>query len=121
MAHADGNLFTRIDVAGAAETVTELLARPGIRIERIVSPGQSSPHGCWYHQSTDEWVIVVAGAARVDFDGDAPCNLLPGDYLMIPAQKRHRVAWTHPALPTIWLALHMPPAEADPSRARGRS
>ena len=109
MAPADGNLFARLDGAGSAEIVSELLTRPGLRIERIVSTGQTSPQGFWYHQSTDEWVIVVAGAARLDFDGDAPCDLLPGDYLMIPAQKRHRVAWTHPALPTIWLALHMPP------------
>ena len=30
----------------------------------------------------------------------------PGDYVHIPAHRRHRVAWTDPSQPTIWLALH---------------
>jgi cupin 2 domain-containing protein len=30
----------------------------------------------------------------------------PGDYLDIPAHRRHRVEWTDPAQPTVWLAIH---------------
>jgi cupin 2 domain-containing protein len=29
----------------------------------------------------------------------------PGDHLNIPAQRRHRVEWTTPEEPTIWLAV----------------
>ncbi len=30
----------------------------------------------------------------------------PGDYVLIPARKRHRVEWTDPGQKTVWLALH---------------
>jgi cupin 2 domain-containing protein len=29
-----------------------------------------------------------------------------GDYVFIPARKRHRVEWTEPQQPTVWLAVH---------------
>jgi hypothetical protein len=29
----------------------------------------------------------------------------PGDALFLPAHCRHRVTWTDPSSPTIWLAL----------------
>jgi len=29
-----------------------------------------------------------------------------GDYLLIPAHKRHRVEWTKPDIETLWLAIH---------------
>jgi len=32
--------------------------------------------------------------------------LRPGDWVAIPAHARHRVAWTDPDQPTVWLALH---------------
>lgn len=34
-----------------AEQVDELLSRPGVRVERIVSSGRASPPGYWYDQS----------------------------------------------------------------------
>ena len=33
-------------------------------------------------------------------------EMAPGDDLDIPAHKKHRVAWTTPDEPTIWLAVH---------------
>ncbi|HUY88125.1 MAG TPA: hypothetical protein VMV10_05300 [Pirellulales bacterium] len=30
----------------------------------------------------------------------------PGSFLHIPSQRRHRVEWTTPDEPTIWLAIH---------------
>jgi len=30
----------------------------------------------------------------------------PGDYLHIPAHRRHRVVWIDPAQATVWLAVH---------------
>jgi len=31
---------------------------------------------------------------------------LPGDYINLAAHTRHRIAWTTPEEPTIWLAIH---------------
>lgn len=91
---------------GAAECVDTLLARPGLRIERIVSYGQASPPGFWYDQSEGEWVLLLAGAARLRFaDENAARVLGPGDWLDIPPNRRHRVDWTDPTAPTVWLVI----------------
>ncbi|MBJ7252961.1 MAG: cupin, partial [Acetobacteraceae bacterium] len=36
-------------------------------------------------------------------------ELKPGDWALLPALCRHRVAWTDPAVETLWLAVHLPP------------
>jgi cupin 2 domain-containing protein len=96
-----------LPVDGAAEQLHELLKRPGLRIERIVSSGQSSPPGFWYDQPRGEWVLVLRGEARLAFDDDASSAVLkPGDFVDIAPHRRHRVEWTHPDEPTIWLAIH---------------
>jgi len=90
--------------AQAAERFEDLLTRPGVRIERIVSSGQSTPTGDWMDQAWEEWVLLVAGRARLTLEGDEPIILTPGDHLLIPAHRRHRVDWTE--TPTVWLAVH---------------
>lgn len=80
---------------------------PGVRIERIVSTGQSSPPGFWYDQPDDEFVVVLAGIGVLRFeDGDRPLTLGPGDWIEIPAHVRHRVESTQADPPTVWLAVH---------------
>lgn len=101
------NLFADIPRRLAAEEVATLLSSPAVRIERIVSRGQASPPGFWYDQPQAEWVIVLAGRAALRFEeDDAPTRLGPGDWLHIPAHRRHRVEWTDPAQATVWLAVH---------------
>jgi len=99
------NFFTAIPEHPPEELTTILQAGEGIRIERIVSHGHNSPDGFWYDQPTGEWVIVLKGAARIEFEGKS-VEMKPGDYLDIPAHTKHRVAWTTPDEPTIWLAVH---------------
>jgi cupin 2 domain-containing protein len=90
-----------------AELVETLLERPGLRIERIVSTGQVTPEGEWYDQETDEWVLVIKGSARLRIEGEAEDRTLrEGDFVLLPAHCRHRVAWTDEAKPTVWLAVH---------------
>jgi len=99
------NLFS-VSHALTAERADALLSRPGLRIERIVSQGQASPAGFWYDQAEGEWVLVLAGAARLRFEDEPDARLLgPGDWLDIAPRRRHRVDWTDPAVPTIWLAV----------------
>jgi cupin 2 domain-containing protein len=105
-----GNLFAGLPVAQeAAERIESLLARPGLRIERIVSSGQSSPPDFWYEQVDAEWVLLVSGEALLRFEDEAEARrLVAGDWLLIEAMRRHRVEWTAPATPTVWLAVHHP-------------
>jgi cupin 2 domain-containing protein len=49
---------------------------------------------------------VGGGAERGD---EHPVEMKPGDFLNIPAHRRHRVEWTTPGEPTIWLAVHYGP------------
>jgi cupin 2 domain-containing protein len=92
------------------EELVDILARgERVRVERIVSWGQASPAGFWYDQPEHEWVALLAGAARLRFaEGDRVVSLAPGDALMIPAHVRHRVEWTDPGQPSVWLAVFYP-------------
>jgi cupin 2 domain-containing protein len=99
------NLFS-LPHPAASERVDALWSHPGLRIERIVSWGQASPAGFWYDQPEGEWVMVVSGAARLRFADEAEARFLgPGDWLDITPHRRHRVEWTDPEAPTIWLAI----------------
>lgn len=104
------NLFDSLPMPGGdAEIFNELLCREGVRIERIVSTGQSSPPGFWYDQPQGEWVMVLAGRARLRLAGpDREIELAAGDWLDIPPHVQHRVEWTDPGQPTVWLAVHYP-------------
>lgn len=101
------NLLSRLPDASDAEVFTTLLARPGLRIERIVSQGQVTPDDAPYDQAQDEWVLLLAGAARLWLEDRGDITLTPGDALLIPAHVRHRVTWTQADPPTVWLAVHI--------------
>lgn len=107
MAASRGNIFGDVPAMLPEEQFSELLATPGVWIERIVSNGQSTPPGQWLDQEQAEWVMIVQGSARLRFDGEAEARWLrPGDYVYIPPHARHRVDWTEPDRPTVWLAIH---------------
>jgi cupin 2 domain-containing protein len=90
------------------ESFLELLGASGARIERILSRGAASPPGFWYEQGWDEFVLLVSGAAVLGFEDGSERRLEAGDYAILPAFCRHRVAWTDPSVETLWLAVHMP-------------
>lgn len=104
------NLFQNIPNATDEESVREILKHPSVRIERIVSHGQASPPGFWYDQEEHEWVALLSGQAMMHVEGQyAEVNLGPGDTLYLPAHIKHRVEWTDPLQPTIWLAVFWKP------------
>lgn len=101
------NLLTRLPAAKRTEAFTELLARPGIRVERIVSRGQSTPGDAPMVQDVDEWVLLLEGAAGMRIEDSTEVKLGPGDYLLIAAGQKHWVTWTAENRATVWLALHL--------------
>jgi cupin 2 domain-containing protein len=89
------------------ELVQTLVTTKSFRIERIVSLRHTSPPGFWYDQDTHEWVLLIQGSARLRIEGEEELlEMKPGSYVNLPAHKRHRVEWTDPTKPTIWLAIH---------------
>ncbi len=75
-----------------------------IKIERIVSSGQSSPENFWYEQKENEFVLLLSGSAELEF-ADSIRKLNKFDYVIIPAGVRHRVKSTSKSEHTIWLAV----------------
>lgn len=101
------NLFAGVPASLPEEWFEMLVDTPAVRIERIVSTGQGTPAGQWYDQERDEWVALLKGQASLSFaDGSPSVTLNPGDHLLIPAHRKHRVEWTSADEKTIWLAVH---------------
>jgi cupin 2 domain-containing protein len=97
------NIFHDIPKS-ADEIIQELVRFDNVRIERIISNGNSSPEGFWYDQHENEWVIVLKGSAKLEFEDDI-IELAEGDYILIPAHMKHRVAETSADGETVWLAF----------------
>lgn len=106
------NIFADLPGYLPQELIETLHQNNNVRIERIISHGQSSPSGFWYDQEDDEWVIILRGSAKLQFE-DRTIDMKPGDYVHIPAHQKHRVHWTTPDEPTVWLALFFKEATGD--------
>jgi cupin 2 domain-containing protein len=98
------NIFDDLPQYLPKEVVQTLVQDTDVRIERIISHSHASAADFWYDQPQHEWVIVLKGAARLQFE-DGMIEMRPGDYINIPAFKKHRVDWTTPDEPTVWLGV----------------
>lgn len=97
------NLFHNIPEALPEELFETLVQGSNTSIKRIVSKGQTTD---WYDQDQNEFVVVLKGAARLEFAEGRIEEMTPGDWLLIPPHTKHRVCWTIPNTETIWLAVH---------------
>ncbi|ANB74710.1 cupin [Paraburkholderia phytofirmans OLGA172] len=106
-----GNLFDPGAPARLGEQVDALVEEAGVSIERIVSRGHASPPEFWYDSPRAEWVVLLSGAATLEFEGERELHpMKPGDHVLIEAHCRHRVAWTSDTEPSVWLAVYYPGA-----------
>jgi cupin 2 domain-containing protein len=106
-----GNLFSGEAKREGEERVDMLVAGQRLNVERIMSMGHTSPPGFWYDDSRAEWVVLLSGAAVLEFEDDALLHdMRPGDYVLIEPHCRHRVAWTHETEQTVWLAIYHEPS-----------
>ena len=99
------NIFHSIPYTLDNEVFENIIKADGVKIERILSHGHSSPEHGWYDQDENEWVIVLKGSGTLVFEDGSSATLQPGDYINIPAHKRHKVSWTDPDNITVWLAV----------------
>ncbi|OHU94774.1 cupin [Pseudoalteromonas byunsanensis] len=99
------NLLANLPTDTDKEHFEDLLSAKHLRIERIVSYGQTSPDSFWYNQDEHEWVIVLSGCGTVEFFDGQEHILKCGDFLNIPAHTKHRVSHTANTEATVWLAI----------------
>ncbi len=99
------NIIADASASPGEEEFLTLFETDAVKIERIVSCAHSSSAGFWYDQPHSEWVMLVRGAATLEFADGELVKLKEGDCLTIPPRVKHRVRETGPQ--TIWLAVHM--------------
>jgi cupin 2 domain-containing protein len=99
------NIFNTKGLNLDEEFCETILPQNSFFVERIISEGHITPPDQWYDQVTDEFVLLLKGYAELEFE-DKVITLSPGDYLVIPKHKKHRVSKTHPSEKTFWLTIH---------------
>ena len=83
------------------ELITVLAQQNNVKIERIVSCGQTTD---WQEQEQSEFVVLVQGNAVLEFENSKK-TLTQGDTLLIQPRQRHRVGFTSADPPCIWLCI----------------
>ena len=98
------NIFEQIIVDKNEEKFFEIFKNETIKVEKIVSNGQTSPENFWYEQEKSEFVLLLEGFAILEFE-DREVELKKGDCLNIQAYEKHRVKFTSLDEPTVWFAV----------------
>ncbi len=95
------NFFEFGELPRDEELVEELFQYENIRVERIISTGQSSDY---YDQDEAEYVFLLKGSSKLEI-GDRIVELNAGDSIFIEAHEVHRVLETSKTEETIWLCI----------------
>ena len=102
-----GNIFSDPLVnKNTPESFESLVITYDLLVERIVTGESFTAPSQWYDQDKDEWVVLMQGQAELEFEDDEVLGLSKGDYIFIPAHKRHRVKAVSKSPNCIWLAIH---------------
>jgi cupin 2 domain-containing protein len=102
MTTTSGRLLDASDAPASGERATSIAVMRSTTVEQILSSDTADPRT--YEQDHDEWVVVLAGSATLDVDGEH-VSLGPGDWVLLPAGVSHRVLAT--AAGTSRLAVHV--------------
>ena len=96
------NIYENIPKTLDEEEIKQIASFKDVRIERIISTGQTSD---WYDQDEDEWVCLLQGEAVLEFEDSAKKKLRAGDTIFLKAHLKHRVAHTSSNPQCIWLCV----------------
>lgn len=104
-----GRLRDASDAPAQGEQAEKVLAFGNAFVQQILSGRLEGPAD--YLQEQDEWVVVLAGAATLEVDGET-VELEAQDWLFLPSGLPHRLVETEPE--TSWLAVHVYPSPGAP-------
>lgn len=88
-------------LGGNQEVFQILFQSKAIKIERIISNGQSTE---WFDQDFDEFVVLMQGTACLEFKTEDFKFLKAGSFLHIPKHHVHRVSKS--SSDALCLAIH---------------
>ncbi len=107
MISTTNNIFDLSNIKDFSHEVFEILAQNNkVRIERIISTGQTTPEVEWFDSEFDEWVILLEGNAEILFEDGEVKRFSKGDYYGISANRKHKVTYTSSNPPCIWFAVY---------------
>jgi len=90
-----------VDAAPAhGEQHRTLVATRSFAVGEILTGALDAPVD--FDQDHDEWVLVISGRATLELD-DRRHELVAGDWLFLPARRRHRLVGAEPG--TRWLTV----------------
>lgn len=85
------------------EIITTLEKNKNIKIERIISEGQTTD---WQSCDKNEFVILVQGNAEITyFENSEIVKLSSGDTLLIKKNKKHKVSYTSKNPHCVWICI----------------
>ena len=96
------NFLDNISKDSNDEIFETVISNDKVKIERIISYGQTTPKDYWYDQDEDEFVLILKGSAKIQYDDGTIYTLNINDSLYIPVHQKHQVIYT--SNPTIWIA-----------------
>lgn len=96
------NIFDLPTLPLVQELTTILEQSNAVRIERIISTGQTSD---WYDQAETEFVILLDGVAELTFENEVRVTLNKGDTILIQPHQKHQVTYTSTEPPCNWLCV----------------
>ena len=96
------NIYDLPNLSLDEELTTVLAHGKDVRIERIISTGQTSD---WYDQEEAEFVVLLEGQAEIEFENKPVVTLKRGDWINIKPHERHRVSFTNTDPPCVWLCV----------------
>jgi cupin 2 domain-containing protein len=101
------NIFHLLPAESSEDEFFEvLLKNENVKIERIISRGQVTALDIWLEEEQNEWVCLIQGCSKIEFQNIGTMNLNSGDYMLIPAKTKHRILYTSAAPPCVWLAVY---------------
>jgi len=106
MTNEKKNIFAELPQNLPEEIFEKIVEGKDFFVEKIISDGHTSAPNFWYDQEINEFVMLMSGSAKILYEDGNSFSLSPGDYLIIPANQKHRVEETDKSQKTIWLAIH---------------
>ena len=95
------NIFEIEELPKNTELIEILSESENIKIERIVSNGQTTE---WIVSNEEEFVLLIQGKATIEFENRKE-TLIKGDTIIIKKGEKHRVAYTSKEPHCIWLCV----------------